>query len=49
MQAGVTLSCTVRLNNEIYCIHDGGEWIDCPHGSSVNDLVVAIEKLYHSS
>ncbi|KND93122.1 hypothetical protein TOPH_02311 [Tolypocladium ophioglossoides CBS 100239] len=47
--AGVTISCTIRLDNEIYCIRDGGEWIDCPHGSGVNDLVIAIEKLYHSS
>ncbi|EFQ32070.1 uncharacterized protein GLRG_07214 [Colletotrichum graminicola M1.001] len=44
--AGVTKSCTVRLNEEIYCIRDGGEWKDCPHGSGVNDLVIAIEKLY---
>lgn len=48
-QADVTKSCTIRLNNEIYCIRDGGEWVDCPHGSGVNDLVIAIEKLYHSS
>ncbi|KAK1996057.1 hypothetical protein LX36DRAFT_682662 [Colletotrichum falcatum] len=46
--AGVTKSCTVRLNDEIYCIRDGGAWKDCPHGSGVNDLVVAIEKLYRS-
>ncbi|CAH0015574.1 unnamed protein product [Clonostachys rhizophaga] len=48
-EAGVTISCTIRLNNETYCIRDGGEWIDCPHGAGVNDLVIAIEKLYHSS
>ncbi|KAM4056768.1 gamma interferon inducible lysosomal thiol reductase (GILT) domain-containing protein [Hirsutella rhossiliensis] len=45
----VTISCTLRLNNEVYCIRDGGEWKDCPHGSGVNDLVVAIEKLHRSS
>ena len=45
-QAGVTKSCTIRLDNEIYCIRDGGRWIDCPHGPGVNDLVIAIEKLY---
>ncbi|KAK0712218.1 hypothetical protein B0T21DRAFT_387211 [Apiosordaria backusii] len=45
--AGVTKSCTVRLNEEIYCVRDGGQWKECPHGSSVNDLVIAIEKLYH--
>lgn len=37
--AGVTRSCTVRLNNEIRCIRDDGEWKDCEGGSSVDDLV----------
>jgi hypothetical protein len=46
--AGVTKSCTVRLNEEIYCIRDDGEWKDCPHGPGVNDLVLAVEKLYQS-
>ncbi|KAL2264352.1 hypothetical protein VTK26DRAFT_5778 [Humicola hyalothermophila] len=44
--AGVTKSCTVRLDNEIYCVRDDGEWKDCPSGAGVNDLVIAIEKLY---
>lgn len=48
-QAGVTKSCTVRLNDEIYCIRDGGKWSDCPSGPGVNDLVIAVEKLYRSS
>lgn len=47
--AGVTSSCTVRLDEKIYCIRDGGEWKDCPNGPGVNDLVIAIEKLYQSS
>jgi hypothetical protein len=45
VQVGVTTSCTIRLNDEVYCVRDGGEWKDCPHGSGVNDLVIAIEKL----
>jgi hypothetical protein len=48
-QANVTKSCTVRLNEEIYCIRDDGEWKDCPHGPGVNDLVIAVEKLYGRS
>jgi hypothetical protein len=48
-QAGVSTSCTIRLNEEVYCVHDGGEWKDCPSGPGVNDLVIAIEKLYNSS
>ncbi|EXA47833.1 hypothetical protein FOQG_14160 [Fusarium oxysporum f. sp. raphani 54005] len=43
--AGVTKSATIRLDNKIYCIRDGGEWTDCPNGSGVNDLIIAIEKL----
>ncbi|KIW63785.1 hypothetical protein PV04_08757 [Phialophora macrospora] len=42
----VTKSCTVRLAGEIRCIRDGGEWYDCPGGSSVEDLVGDINKLY---
>lgn len=48
-QAGVTKSCTVRLDDKIYCVRDGGEWKECPSGPGVNDLVVEIEKLYRSS
>ncbi len=48
-EAGVTKSCTVRLNNEIYCVRDDGKWSECSNGSGVNDLVIAIEKLYQSS
>ncbi|CAK1357956.1 hypothetical protein CB0940_07382 [Cercospora beticola] len=36
---GVTKSCTVRLNNEIRCIRDGGKWTDCEGGSQPSDLV----------
>ncbi|POS75777.1 hypothetical protein DHEL01_v205828 [Diaporthe helianthi] len=46
--AGVTKSCTVRLDEEFYCVRDGGEWTDCPHGAEVNDLVLAIEKKYRA-
>lgn len=47
-KAGVSTSCTVRLNNEVYCVHDG-DWKECSKGPGVNDLVIAIEKLYNSS
>jgi hypothetical protein len=43
----VTKSCTVRLAGEVRCIRDGGEWYDCPGGSSVDDLVRDINKLYN--
>jgi hypothetical protein len=45
----VTKSATIRLDNKIYCIRDGGEWSDCPNGAGVNDLLIAIEKLRRQS
>lgn len=48
-QVNATFSCTIRLNEEVYCIRDDGEWKDCPHGSSVNDLVLSVEKLVFRS
>lgn len=43
-QANVTTSCTIRLDDQIYCIRDGGEWKDCPRGPGVDDLVAAIQE-----
>lgn len=37
--ANVTTSCTVRLNDKIRCIRDGGEWKDCKGGSEPKDLI----------
>lgn len=45
-KAGVTKSCTVRLDDEIFCVRDGGEWKDCPGGNKAEDLVKAVEKQY---
>lgn len=47
--AGVTMSCTIRLNEQVYCIRDDGQWKECPTGAGVNDLVLAIEKQYRAS
>jgi hypothetical protein len=47
--AGVTKSCTVRLNNEVYCVRDDDKWTECPHGPGVNDLVISIEKLHRAT
>ena len=41
-EANVTKSCTVRLNGEVRCIRDGGEWRDCDGGSEAKDLVADI-------
>ena len=48
-QAGVTKSCTVRLNEEFYCVRDDKEWKDCPAGPGVDALVSAVERLYRAS
>ncbi|KAL8817757.1 MAG: hypothetical protein Q9223_003466 [Gallowayella weberi] len=44
--AGVKRSCTVRLDDRIWCVRDGGEWKDCPGGSNTEDLVEEVERLY---
>ncbi|KAI4094003.1 MAG: hypothetical protein LQ344_002448 [Seirophora lacunosa] len=44
--AGVTKSCTVRVDDKMWCIRDGGEWKDCENGSDVRSLVKEVEKLY---
>ncbi|KAI1163016.1 hypothetical protein F5B18DRAFT_354251 [Nemania serpens] len=46
---GVRISGTVRLNEEIYCIRDKGQWVDCPNGASVDNLVSAIEELHNAA
>ncbi|KAF1348598.1 hypothetical protein BDV97DRAFT_297473 [Delphinella strobiligena] len=30
---GVTKSCTIRVDDEIFCIRDDGAWKNCDHGS----------------
>ncbi|EFX05227.1 gamma interferon inducible lysosomal thiol reductase [Grosmannia clavigera kw1407] len=47
--AGVTYSCTVRLDEQVYCIRDDGQWKECPSGGGVNDLVLAVEKLWRQA
>lgn len=44
-EAGVQKSCTVRLDGEVRCIRDGGEWTDCDGGHRVKDLVGDILEL----
>ncbi|KAL1886660.1 hypothetical protein Plec18167_000593 [Paecilomyces lecythidis] len=48
-QLGVTTSCTVRVNDSIWCIRDGGAWKDCVkdgEASNVSVLVDEVERLY---
>lgn len=41
-EAGASKSCTVRLNDKVRCIRDGGEWTNCEGGSKATDLVADI-------
>lgn len=46
---GVTKSCTVRLDDAIWCVRDGAVWKDCAHdgeGSKVSVLVDEVERLW---
>ncbi|KAI9848073.1 MAG: hypothetical protein M1837_001175 [Sclerophora amabilis] len=47
--AGVRISCTVRLDEKVRCVRDAREWKDCEAGSQVDDLVRDIEELYGKS
>lgn len=44
--AGVTKSCTVRVDNKIWCVRDGGEWRDCKNSSDAKSLVEEVKRLY---
>ena len=39
----------IRLNEEVRCIRDSGEWKDCDKGYDVNDLVGDIKALYNDA
>jgi len=43
-EVGVKKSCTVRVEDKIWCVRDGGKWNDCPDGHEPKDLVQAIMK-----
>ncbi|RAR09669.1 DNA binding protein [Stemphylium lycopersici] len=43
---GVTTSCTVRLDDKVRCVADGGEFKDCEGGDQPEDLIRDIERLY---
>lgn len=48
-EAGVKYSCTVRLEEEVRCIRDDGNWKNCKGGSKPEDLIKQIEELYEQS
>jgi hypothetical protein len=48
-KTGVTKSCTVRVNEKIWCIRDGAKWKDCDGGADPKQLVAHIKKLYEET
>lgn len=49
LDAGIKKSCTVRLDEHIWCVRDGGLWKDCVkdgEGSSVSVLTKEVERLW---
>ncbi|KAI9862088.1 MAG: hypothetical protein M1813_004863 [Trichoglossum hirsutum] len=48
-EAGIKTSCTVRLNEEVRCVLDSGQWEDCGEGHEVGDLVRDIRALYQGA
>ncbi|KAI8072427.1 hypothetical protein BC940DRAFT_292579 [Gongronella butleri] len=42
---GIRTSCSILLNNELNCVHDG-TWKNCAEGTTVEDFVQAIESRY---
>lgn len=48
-ELGVKTSCTVRLDESVWCVRDGGVWKDCAkggEGSKVRTLVEEVERLW---
>ncbi|PYH43955.1 GILT family protein [Aspergillus saccharolyticus JOP 1030-1] len=51
-QLGVKTSCTLRLDESVWCVRDGGVWKDCAkngQGSQVSVLVDEIKRLWSRS
>lgn len=47
-RVGAEVSCTVRVDEEKWCVRDSETWKDCEDGSKPKDLVNHIEKIYQS-
>lgn len=40
--ANVTKSCTVRVDDKVWCVRDDGNWVGCEDGHETTDLVKTI-------
>ncbi|KAG9202984.1 hypothetical protein G6514_003765 [Epicoccum nigrum] len=43
---GAGISCTIRVDDKIRCVYDGGQWKDCEGGHEPGNLIADIERLY---
>ncbi|PLN82087.1 hypothetical protein BDW42DRAFT_185055 [Aspergillus taichungensis] len=41
----VGISCTVRLNEAVWCVRDGGVWKDCAKGGKASEVSVLVEEV----
>ena len=48
-EVGVQTSCTVRLNDKVRCVRDGGQWKHCDEGETPEDVIQDVERLYHEA
>ena len=44
-EEGVRLSCTIRVDENPWCVRDGGVWKNCSQGHTVEDLVTQVKHL----
>lgn len=46
-KAGIKYSCTVRVEEKVWCVRDSGEWKQCgDHGGSVEALVEEVKRVH---
>lgn len=42
---GVNTSCTVRMDETVWCVRDGGEWKNCAEGGKGSEVPVLVEEV----
>lgn len=41
----ISTSCTVRLDESVWCVRDGGVWKDCAHGGRGSEVPVLVDEV----
>lgn len=42
---GIATSCTVRLDESVWCVRDGGVWKDCAKGGQGSNVTVLVDEV----